>query len=67
MKKYEEIEDTPSMASEPVAVYGIPQESIPLDVAFSRLRKDVIKANTVSVDEYFDELITKVHSDYANL
>lgn len=23
-------------------------------------------ASTMSVDEYFDELITKVHEDYAN-
>ena len=26
-----------------------------------------VMASTMSVDEYFDELITKVHEDYANL
>ena len=26
-----------------------------------------VMANTVSVDEYFDELISQVHQDYAEL
>ncbi len=26
-----------------------------------------VVANTMSVDEYFDELISQVHQDYANL
>ena len=28
--------------------------------------KERVMASTVSVDEYFDELISRVHQDYAN-
>ena len=28
---------------------------------------DSVMASTMSVDEYFDELISKVHEDYADL
>ena len=29
--------------------------------------RERVMANTVSVDEYFDELISQVHQDYAEL
>lgn len=53
-KRYLSNEDKPHVLEEPVAAYGI------------SARERVI-ASTVSVDEYFDELIDKVRQDYANL
>lgn len=47
-------EDKPHVLEEPSAAYGI------------SARERVI-ASTVSVDEYFDEMIDKVRQDYANL
>lgn len=43
-----------------------------VDQSFQLLPKDEssreqIMANTMSVDEYFDELINQVREDYANL
>jgi hypothetical protein len=64
-KTYKDIHEEPIMASEPVAAYGepttyaMPSKSVPA--------KERIMASTVSVDEYFDELITLVHKDYADL
>ena len=53
-KRYLTNEDKPHVLEEPAAAYGI------------SVRARVI-ANTVSVDEYFDELIDKVRQAYANL
>ena len=58
--------DSSPMASEPAAEYGVrslsSSEHIPV-----RSVKEPVLANTVSVDEYFDELISLVHHDYADL
>ena len=53
-KRYPVKEEQPHILKEPAVVYGI---SI----------RERVKASTVSVDEYFDELIEKVRHDYANL
>ena len=53
-KRYPIIEEKPQVLEEPAVAYGI------------STREQVI-ASTVSVDEYFDELIEKVRQDYANL
>ena len=47
-------EEKPRVLEEPAVAYGV------------STRERVI-ASTVSVDEYFDELIEKVRQDYANL
>ena len=53
-KRYPVKEEHPQFLEEPAVAYGISP------------RERVI-ASTVSVDEYFDELIEKVRQDYANL
>lgn len=53
-KRYPKIIEEPQRLEEPAVPYGI------------SARERVI-ASTVSVDEYFDELIEKVRQDYANL
>ncbi len=32
----------------------------------STVTREIVMANTMSVDEYFDELISQVHQDYAD-
>lgn len=56
MSNYKIVDEEPQMLKEPAVAYGI-------DVS---TRERVI-ASTVSVDEYFDELIEQVHHDYENL
>lgn len=54
------------MAAEAVAPYtisGYHTTATPKQVS----TREHVMANTVSVDEYFDELISHVHEDYANL
>ena len=53
-KRYPVKEEQPHVLEEPTVAYGV------------STRERVI-ASTVSVDEYFDELIEKVRQDYANL
>lgn len=53
-KRYSTNEKKPHVLEEPAAAYGI------------SARERVI-ASTVSVDEYFNELIEKVRQNYANL
>jgi len=53
-KRYPVNEEQPQVLEEPAVAYGI---SAP----------ERVMASTVSVDEYFDELIEKVRQDYANL
>ena len=53
-KRYPVKEELPHVLEEPAVAYGVsPRERV--------------VASTVSVDEYFDELIEKVRQDYANL
>ena len=53
-KRYPVKEEKPHVLEEPAAAYGISA-------------RERVMASTVSVDEYFDELIEKVRQDYANL
>ncbi len=72
-KKYRNIENEPDMASEP---FLTPEQHITHHEGgyrcYTQEEKDSstrerVMASTVSVDEYFDELISLVHEDYANL
>ena len=54
-----------NMANEPVMAYGLDDAySVPVGKTSTRAQ---IMASTVSVDDYFDELISQVQKDYANL
>ena len=53
-KRYPVKEEQPHVLEEPAVAYGV---STP----------ERVMTSTVSVDEYFDELIEKVCQDYANL
>ena len=64
-KKYKCIDKKPLMAAEPaVACEASPSVFAPFHEDSLEAR---VKANTVSVDAYFDELISLVRKDYANL
>ena len=66
-KAYPDIQaDAPMTASEPVVAYGGSSTYTSERNASVSAREQVL-ANTVSVDQYFDELISQVHRDYANL
>ena len=56
MSNYKIVDEEPRMLKEPAVAYVVEVSS----------RERVI-ASTVSVDEYFDELIEQVHHDYANI
>ena len=58
--------DPSAMVSEPVATYGGCSTYSSERIA-SVSAIDQVLANTVSVDQYFDELISQVRYDYANL
>lgn len=62
-KKYCDIEAEHAMAGEAVATYTVPRGYH----APSENTRERVLATTVSVDEYFDELISHVHEDYASL
>lgn len=65
-KKYCDIEAEPAMAAEAVApciVSSYHATVTPKQVS----TRERVMASTVSVDEYFDELISHVHKDYASL
>ena len=49
------------MTGEPVIAYNVQ------DTQQVSVKNDSLLANTMSVDEFFDELISQVHKDYANL
>ncbi len=65
-KAYKDYQDKPLQASESTGTYGVRTDtpSVPLQQDSTR---DRILASTMSVDEYFDELISLVRQDYANL
>ena len=65
-KTYKDYQDKPLQASEPAVTYGVRTgaPSAPMQQESARNR---ILAGTMSVDEYFDELISLVRQDYANL
>ena len=59
-KNYQRIEsETTTMAAEPVNAYDIRSNY----QAPQHAAQDSVMANTMSVDEYFDRLITLVHND----
>lgn len=64
-KTYHDTETKPLMVAEPIAEYSVhssyhaPSKNVSV--------RERVMASTVSVDEYFDELIAHVHKDYANL
>ena len=64
-KTYNDIKNEPVLAAEPAAPYTAPQGShaMPKNVS----TREHVMASTVSVDEYFDELISQVREDYASL
>jgi len=64
-KKYQDMKEEPLMAAEPLVAYGVDNNRQLSDEDLSFREK--IMAETVSVDEYFDELISLVRKDYANL
>ena len=53
-KRYPVKEEQPHVLEAPAVAYGIST-------------RERVMASTVSVDEYFDELIDKVRQNYANL
>ena len=65
-KKYPMIEEKPQMLEEPAVAYGSGVGSYAAPVVGVSTRERVM-ASTMSVDEYFDELIKLVHHDYAAL
>lgn len=54
-KRYPKTEVEPQLLEEPAVAYG------------GVSTRERVIAGTVSVDEYFDDLIEKVRQDYANL
>ena len=65
-KTYREIETEPVMAAEPIAPYTASTYHATTTQKKASAREHVM-ASTVSVDEYFDELISQVRRDYANI
>lgn len=63
-KTYPEIQNKTTTAAEPVVAYAV--QGISRAPKESMTKEDVL-ANTMSVDAYFDELISLVHKDYVNL
>ncbi|MBR4136200.1 MAG: hypothetical protein IKU03_07325 [Bacteroidales bacterium] len=61
IKEYQENQNTVPKVAEPSLSYGSEKK-----VQQSSSSTSIIE-NTMSVDEYFDELISLVRSDYANL
>ena len=64
-KSYQDKQNKPLVASEPAAAYGV--SSAPYAPNTGVIPTENVLANTMSVDAYFDELISLVHKDYANL
>ena len=66
-KTYSDIKNEPVMAAEPIAPYTVPvphrSHVVPKNVS----TREQVMASTVSVDEYFDELVSQVREDYASL
>lgn len=62
-KTYQNIQGESSMVREPMAAYDVPVSSE--RVGFQRSER--LLSDTVSVDEYFDELIELVRRDYGIL
>ena len=64
-KNYNKIKSESAIVSEPISSYDTRGSHQVLQQNTSI--KERVMANTVSVDEYFDELITLVRKDYENI
>lgn len=64
-KTYSETKNESTMAAEPVVAYAT-QNASHVQMNATTNKEDIL-AKTMSVDAYFDELISLVHKDYANL
>ena len=64
MKKYEEIEGTPSMASEPVAVYGV-QHREKIEISIPQMTYKELE-ECIPIDVAFDTLRNEVIRSYEN-
>lgn len=64
-KKCKNTQSKPSSVAEPMISYGVNSGLGNIGVLPSS-RESILK-NTMSVDEYFDKLLTLVHQDYENL
>lgn len=64
-KRKDTQQEQPFAVSEPMISYGIKRDSNAMGVIPSS--RDSILKNTISVDEYFDKLISLVHQDYENI
>ena len=64
-KRYPKIEERPQELEDPAVAYGKGLNfSVPGTGTSTR---DSVMGSTMSVDEYFDELIEQVRQDYANV
>ena len=64
-KEYHKKQKEPLKVEEPKSPYGV--KSNPESPSLQSSRKVKIMENTMSVDEFFDDLISLVRSDYANI
>ena len=65
MKKTKRTKKEQIKVEEPVSPYTVNDHFLLSDRPFSV--EENIQDRTLSVDEYFDELVSLVHADYANL
>lgn len=65
MKKTKRTKKEHNKVEEPVAPYTVNDQFLPSDRSFSV--EENIQDKTLSVDEYFDKLVSLIHADYANL
>ena len=64
-KRYPKIEEKPQELEDPAVAYGKGLNYSVLGTGTSI--RDGVMGGTMSVDEYFDELIKRVRQDYANV
>lgn len=65
MKKTKRTKKEQNKVEEPVVPYTVNDQFLPSDRSFSV--EENIQDKTLSVDEYFDKLVSLIHTDYANL
>lgn len=64
-KKHKNKEKEPMTVAEPAIAYGVNTGSNS-PFAQTSIRERILE-NTISVDEYFDKLLSLVHKDYENI
>jgi hypothetical protein len=65
MKKTKKTNKEQNKVEEPVVPYTVNDHFHPSGNSF--FFEKTIQERTLSVDEYFDELVSQIHADYANL